>query len=114
MLSNQYWKNVCAPPRPGAKERAILSLKVCDLASGSGHFLLAAARRLGKELARVTTGEDEPSPERVREAIREVITHCIYGVDEPARRRTLPRRSLARRPRGRQAANFSRPPHPLR
>jgi hypothetical protein len=64
------------------KERAILSLKVCDLASGSGHFLLAAARRLGKELARVRTGEDEPSPERVREAIRDVITHCIYGVDK--------------------------------
>ena len=64
------------------KERAILSLKVCDLASGSGHFLLAAARRLGKELARVHTGEDEPSPERVREAIRDVITHCIYGVDK--------------------------------
>ena len=64
------------------KIRAILSLKVCDLASGSGHFLLAAARRLGKELARVNTGEDEPSPERVREAIRDVITHCIYGVDK--------------------------------
>jgi hypothetical protein len=64
------------------KIRAILSLKVCDLASGSGHFLLAAARRLGKELARVKTGEDEPSPERVREAVREVITHCIYGVDK--------------------------------
>ncbi len=64
------------------KIRAILSLKVCDLASGSGHFLLAAARRLGKELARLKTGEDEPSPERVREAVREVITHCIYGVDK--------------------------------
>lgn len=64
------------------KIRAILSLKVCDLASGSGHFLLAAARRLGKELARVRTGEDEPSPERVREAVRDVITHCIYGGDK--------------------------------
>jgi hypothetical protein len=64
------------------KERAILSLKVCDIACGSGHFLLAAARRLGKELARVRTGEDEPAPERVREAVREVISHCIYGVDK--------------------------------
>jgi hypothetical protein len=64
------------------KIRAILSLKVCDLACGSGHFLLAAARRLGKELARIKTGEDEPSPERVRESIREIITHCIYGVDK--------------------------------
>ena len=64
------------------KERAILSMKVCDMACGSGHFLLAAARRLGKELAKVRTGEDEPSPERVREAIREVMSHCIYGVDK--------------------------------
>jgi len=62
-------------------ESAVLSLKVCDPATGSGHFLLAAARRLGKELARIRTGEEEPSPEAQREAIRDVITHCIYGVD---------------------------------
>jgi hypothetical protein len=37
---------------------------------------------LGKELASVRTGEDEPAPERVREAIRDVIGHCIYGVDK--------------------------------
>jgi hypothetical protein len=28
------------------------------------------------------TGEDEPAPERFREAIRDVISHCIYGVDK--------------------------------
>ncbi len=67
---------------PEAKERALLSLKVIDPACGSGHFLLSAARRIGKELARVRTGEDEPAPERVREAIRDVIAHCIYGVDK--------------------------------
>lgn len=64
------------------KERAILSLKVCDIACGSGHFLLAAARRMGKELARVRTGEDEPAPERVRESVRDVVSRCIYGVDK--------------------------------
>ncbi len=64
------------------KISAILSMRVCDLACGSGHFLLAAARRLGKELARLRTGEDEPAPERVREAVREAIAHCIYGVDK--------------------------------
>ncbi|MBC7231337.1 MAG: N-6 DNA methylase [Actinobacteria bacterium] len=64
------------------KERAILSMKVCDPACGSGHFLLAAARRLGKELARVRTGDEEPAPEEVRPAVREVISHCIYGVDK--------------------------------
>jgi len=68
--------------RPRDQERAILSIRVCDPACGSGHFLLAAARRLGKELARVRTGEDEPAPERVREAIRDVVSHCIYGVDK--------------------------------
>ncbi len=82
--------NLPSPPLGGegsgvrgdAAEKAILSLRVCDPACGSGHFLLAAARRLGKELARVRTGEDEPAPERIREAIRDVISHCIYGVDK--------------------------------
>ncbi|MBW2069076.1 MAG: N-6 DNA methylase [Deltaproteobacteria bacterium] len=64
------------------KERALLSIKVVDPASGSGHFLLAAARRLGKELARIRTGEEEPAPEHIREAIRDVVAHCIYGVDK--------------------------------
>ncbi|MBX5452524.1 MAG: N-6 DNA methylase [Acidobacteriia bacterium] len=64
------------------KAQAILSLRVLDPACGSGHFLLAAARRLGKELAKIRTGEAEPAPERVREAIREVVARCIYGVDK--------------------------------
>lgn len=67
---------------PEEKERAILSIRVCDPAAGSGHFLLAAARRLGKELAKIRTSEEEPAPERVREAIRDVVAHCIYGVDK--------------------------------
>ncbi|MEH2146792.1 N-6 DNA methylase [Nostoc sp.] len=45
-------------------EKALLSLKVCDPACGSGHFLLATARRIGKELAKVRTGEAEPGIER--------------------------------------------------
>ena len=63
------------------KIQAILSLSVCDPACGSGHFLLAAARRLGKELARIKTDEDEPRPEDFHLAVRDVISHCIYGVD---------------------------------
>ncbi|MCS6841947.1 MAG: N-6 DNA methylase [Roseiflexus sp.] len=67
---------------PAAKEAALLNLRVLDPACGSGHFLLAAARRLGRELARIRTGEDEPAPEHVRQGIRDAITHCIYGVDK--------------------------------
>ncbi|MCS6990329.1 MAG: N-6 DNA methylase, partial [Chitinophagales bacterium] len=63
------------------KQQAILSLRIIDPCCGSGHFLLAAARRLGKELARLRTREDEPPPEQLREATRDVISHCIYGVD---------------------------------
>ena len=63
------------------KEKILLSLKVCDPACGSGHFLLAASRRIGKELARIRSKEDEPSPESFRLAVRDVIAHCIYGVD---------------------------------
>ncbi len=69
-------------PTDEQKKKAILSIRICDPACGSGHFLLAAARRLGKELARLRTGEDEPAPEALREATRDVIAHCIYGVDK--------------------------------
>lgn len=62
-------------------EQAILNLKVCDPASGSGHFLIAAANRIARRLAAVRTGEEEPPPEEVRHARRDVIAHCIYGVD---------------------------------
>jgi len=69
-----------ATKKPNA-EQAILALKVCDPACGSGHFLIAAAHRIAKRLATVRTGNDEPSPGDVRHALREVIGHCIYGVD---------------------------------
>jgi hypothetical protein len=65
-----------------ARAQAILNIKVCDPACGSGHFLLAAARRLGLELARIRSGEQEPTPEERREATRDVIGECIYGVDK--------------------------------
>ncbi|NNJ11944.1 N-6 DNA methylase [Chloroflexales bacterium ZM16-3] len=63
------------------QEAALLSIKVLDPACGSGHFLLAAARRIGRELARVRAGGDEPSADAVRAATREAIAHCVYGVD---------------------------------
>jgi len=62
-------------------ETAILDLKVVDPACGSGHFLIAAAHRIAKKLAALRTGDSEPAPEAVRHALRDVIGHCIYGVD---------------------------------
>lgn len=65
-------------------ETAILSLKVCDPAVGSGHFLVGAAHRLARQLARVRAldhGESEPSPSIYQQALRDVIGRCLYGVD---------------------------------
>ena len=62
-------------------EEALLSLRVADISCGSGHILLAAARRIATELAIVRTGEEQPSPSAFRSAIRDVIRNCIYGVD---------------------------------
>jgi hypothetical protein len=64
------------------KEAALLAIRVLDPACGSGHFLLAAARRLALELARIRAGDEEPSDELRQECLREVVAHCIYGVDK--------------------------------
>ncbi len=69
-------------PTRDEQERALLSLKLCDPASGSGHFMLAAARRIARELARVRSGEAEPNPADYRHAVRDVIRRCIYAVDK--------------------------------
>ncbi len=64
-----------------ACEKALLDIKVVDPAAGSGHFLIAAARRLARHLARIRTGDEEPGPGAVRHALRDVVGHCIHGVD---------------------------------
>lgn len=65
----------------GEPEAALLNLKICDPACGSGHFLIAAAHRLAKRLAALRTGDEEPGPDAVRHALRDVIGRCLYGVD---------------------------------
>ncbi len=62
-------------------EQRLLALTVCDPACGSGHFIVAAARRIAQRLASVRSGEDEPTPADVRHALRDVVGRCVYGVD---------------------------------
>lgn len=63
------------------REQELLSLKVCDPACGSGHFLLGAARTLGTELAYIRAQEGETIDQYEKQALRDVIDQCIYGVD---------------------------------
>jgi len=65
---------------PGDPVEALLSLSVVDPACGSGHFLLAAARRLAAHVARLTAN-GTPSAAEYRHALRQVVGRCIYGVD---------------------------------
>ncbi|MEX2374128.1 MAG: N-6 DNA methylase [Dehalococcoidia bacterium] len=67
---------------PEQKEDALLGMRVYDPAAGSGHFLLAAARRMGRELARIRTGETEPAAVDYRRALKDVIRQCIYAVEK--------------------------------
>ena len=67
-----------AKPNP---EEALLDLTVLDPACGSGHFLIAAAHRIADALASARENGAEPSPESSRVALREVVGHCLHGID---------------------------------
>jgi hypothetical protein len=61
--------------------KAILEIKVCDPACGSGRFLFAAAQRMAQHLARCRSRKTPPGRAEYRQALRDVIAHCLYGVD---------------------------------
>ncbi len=63
------------------KVKALLQLKVCDAASGSGHIVLAMARTIAWYVCTLRTGEDNPASLDYRQALREVISRCVYAVD---------------------------------
>lgn len=67
--------------RDADPEQALLNLTVVDPACGSGHFVVAAARRIATALATVRTGDTEPTPAALRLATADVIERCVYGVD---------------------------------
>ena len=60
--------------------QSLLTVKVLDPACGSGHFLLAAARRIATRLARARTG-GVASAHDYRHALRDAVRSCIHGVD---------------------------------
>jgi hypothetical protein len=59
---------------------ALLKLSVIDPACGSGHFLLAAARRIATRVARIRA-DGTPSLADFRHALRDVARSCLHGVD---------------------------------
>ncbi|MBF0408970.1 MAG: N-6 DNA methylase [Candidatus Riflebacteria bacterium] len=67
--------------KPEDPVSALKSISVIDPACGSGHFLLAAARRLAEKLANLRSEEGAVKPEDYRHALREVTAGNIYGVD---------------------------------
>lgn len=69
-------------PTAKEKEAALLELKVADIACGSGAFLIAALEKMGEQLALIRKGDEEkPTDDQLREAKRDVLLNCIYGVD---------------------------------
>ena len=62
----------------------LLSLKVADIACGSGAFLVAAARYLSERVVEAWTAEDPRNGARkdlYTRAIRQVVANCLYGAD---------------------------------
>jgi len=64
----------------GDPAKALLKLSVIDPACGSGHFLLAAARRIATRLARIRA-DGTPALSDFRHALRDVARSCLHGVD---------------------------------
>ena len=62
-------------------ETALLDLKILDPACGSGHFLTAAADRVGFALATLRSAQSTPTAGEIERARRDVVQNCIYGVD---------------------------------
>ena len=71
--------------QPVSSDR-ILDLHVVDIACGSGAFLVAAARFLARELVEAWTREGALQQgtrpgDLERQALRQVVARCLYGVD---------------------------------
>jgi hypothetical protein len=79
--------------------QAILDLKVCDPAMGSGAFLVEACRQLGDALsaawhAHQCVPDIPPDEDELLHACRVVAQRCLYGVDRNAMAVDLAKLSL--------------------
>ncbi len=85
---------------PDASPEAVLSLKVCDPACGSGAFLVEACRQLGARLEQAWDIHKEEKPaippdeDEATHARRLVAQRCLYGVDRNPMAVDLARLSL--------------------
>ncbi|MFJ2745607.1 Eco57I restriction-modification methylase domain-containing protein [Streptomyces sp. NPDC087440] len=59
----------------------LLKIRFVDPSCGSGHVLVAAARRIALRYAQMYDKELEPAPEKVRAAMAKVVKSCVHGVD---------------------------------
>ena len=74
-------EKIAAQTTTEEKVKALLNMKICDAASGSGHIVLAMARTIAWYICTLRTGEDNPASLDYRQALREVISRCVYAVD---------------------------------
>lgn len=66
-------------------EQQILSLRILDLAMGSGHFLVASAQRVTDFIVELLNATDWQNDEISTDPIlwkRRAVERCIYGVDK--------------------------------
>ncbi len=69
----------------------ILDLKICDIACGSGAFLVQAGRYLADRLVETW---NEPGQSAVMKARQLVAQHCLYGVDNDPQATEITKHSL--------------------
>ncbi len=78
---------VLAQLGPAPRAEQILALKICDLACGSGAFLVETCRQLAEPLAAAWRREDSapqlpPDEDELLHARRLIAQRCLYGVDK--------------------------------
>ncbi|MBE7539188.1 MAG: Eco57I restriction-modification methylase domain-containing protein [Opitutaceae bacterium] len=69
---------------PEAVHRALLTIKVCDPACGSGAYLLGMLHELLDLRTRIFASRQKPDPENAYQRRLQIIERNLYGVDKDA------------------------------